>query len=87
MRHVDEPAAVEVDHGVDVLIGDGLPVAELAEAGGVHEITNVGVEIRETLPDCGDVRLTPEVGHYRNCGGAQQVGDLLQGVMIAGDEP
>ena len=63
--HIHQPAAVQVDHGIHRGIGDGLPIAELAEAGRVHQERDAGVFRGKRCANVRDVGLAGEVGGYR----------------------
>ena len=87
MRHVDKTTAVEVNHGIDGLVRDALPIPELAKPRGIDEVAHIGIEVRQTLLDSRDICLAREVCHNGNRRRTERVGDLLQCVVVAGDEP
>ena len=85
--HIHQPAAVQVDHGIHGGIGDGLPIAELAEAGRVHQERDAGVFRGKRCANVRDVGLAGEVGGYRAGGRVQLAGHVGQGLLVARDQP
>ena len=85
--HIHQSAAVQIDHGIHGGIGNGLPIAELAEAGRVHQERDAGIFRGKRCANVRDVGLAGEVGGYRAGGRVQLAGHVGQGLLVARDQP